>query len=129
METIVFGGEAFTALFAYIFVVPVVIKAAAKAIALDAKLDPEPGEDESRLLVIRERAATVPSKNIDVKRFERSFSRRWLRAANYREENIVRAIAGSPVDNCPRLTVGFTKARKSGAGPGAGLDRQRREPG
>jgi hypothetical protein len=85
-------------------VVPVAIKVAAKAVALDAKLDPEPGEDETRLLMIRKRTATVPSKNIDVKRFERSFSRRWLRAANYREENIVRAIAGSPVDNCPRLT-------------------------
>ena len=49
METIVFSGEAFAALIAFIFAAPI----AAKAAMLDAKLDPEPGEDETRALVLQ----------------------------------------------------------------------------
>ena len=41
--------QAFEALIAYIFVAPI----AAKAAMLDAKLDPEPGEDETRALVLQ----------------------------------------------------------------------------
>jgi hypothetical protein len=83
-------------IFAYIFIAPI----AAKAVMLDAKLDPEPGEDESRLALLQLGQLKTEKKQ----RLSRSFCRRWLRAANYREENIERAIAGRPVDNCPRLT-------------------------
>jgi hypothetical protein len=81
-------------LFAYIFVVPI----AARAAMLDVELDPEPGEDETRVLVVREQKADLTNK-----RLSRSFCRRWIRAANYKVE-IARVIAGRPVDNCPRLT-------------------------
>jgi hypothetical protein len=66
----------------------------ARAIMLDAKLDPDEGEDETRLV-------TNPEIN---DRLARSLYRRWFRAANYQRENIERAVEGRPVDNCPRLT-------------------------
>jgi hypothetical protein len=83
-------------IFVYIFIAPI----AAKAIMLDAKLDPEPGEDESRLALLQFGQLKVEEKQ----RLSRSFCRRWFRAANYREENIERTLEGRPVDNCPRLT-------------------------
>jgi hypothetical protein len=52
-------------------------------------------------------------RSASMRRAERSFSRRWLRAANYREENIVRALDGKPVDNCPRLTRAKRNLRRS----------------
>jgi hypothetical protein len=67
---------------------------AARAIMLDAKLDPDEGEDETRII-------TGPEMT---RRTERSLYRRWFRAANYQRENIDRAVEGLPVDNCPRLT-------------------------
>jgi hypothetical protein len=67
---------------------------AARAIMLDAKLDPDQGEDETRLIM--EPQATG--------RVARSLYRRWFRSANYSRENIDRAVEGLPVDNCPRLT-------------------------
>jgi hypothetical protein len=42
-------------IFAYIFIAPI----AAKAIMLDAKLDPEPGEDESRLALLQPETPTA----------------------------------------------------------------------
>lgn len=81
---------------AYVFLAPI----AAKTAILDAKLDPEGGEDETRVLIVRGKQLKPEEK----KRLSRSFCRRWLRAANYRRENIERAIEGKPVDNCPRLT-------------------------
>jgi hypothetical protein len=95
--------EAFFYVVAYIFVVPIVAKVTAKGVALDTKLDPEEGEDETRFTKI---------KKIDA-RANRSFCRRWLRAANYREENIARVLDGKPVDNCPRLTRAKRNLRKS----------------
>lgn len=96
--------KTFIWLIAFIFVVPI----AAKGVALDAKLDPEPGEDETRALVYPSLA-----KRVDQRRAVRSFSRRWLRAANYREENILRVLDGKPVDNCPRLTRAKRNLRRS----------------
>jgi hypothetical protein len=83
-------GHGIEAILALIAAIPCL----AKAVMLDAKLDPDEGEDETRLV-------TNPEAT---KRFERSLYRRWFRAANYSRENIDRAVEGLPVDNCPRLT-------------------------
>jgi hypothetical protein len=89
----------FIACLAFILFVPL----AARGIAIDAKLDPEPGEDETRLLEPCE----------DGPRRSRSFYRRWLRAANYQTENIERALTGKIVDNCPRLTRAKRNMRRT----------------
>jgi hypothetical protein len=83
---------------------------AVKGVALDAKLDPEEGEDESRLLLVPPEQLKIEEKK---QRLERSLYRRWLRAANYQKENIERAITGRPVDNCPRLTRAKRNLRRS----------------
>ena len=102
--------EAFFYVIAYIFVAPILAKVTLKGIALDAKLDPAPGEDESRVLLIPPEQLKIEGKK---QRLERSLSRRWLRAANYRKENIERALEGKPIDNCPRLTRAKRNLRRS----------------
>jgi len=87
----------FTQFLVFILILPIISKAAARLVALDAKLDPMPFEDETRFLYLKQ------SQYSDA-RLNRSFCKRWLRSANYSEENILRAIDGRPVDNCPRTT-------------------------
>ena len=54
-------------IFAHIFIAPI----AAKAVMLDAKLDPEPGEDESRLALLQPEQLKAEASPVDA-------LRRWL---------------------------------------------------
>jgi hypothetical protein len=77
----------------YLVAIPLAVKVAKKAVALDAKLDPEPGiENESRLALLQLEQLKAEEKQ----RLSRSIYRRWFRAANYREENIQRVLEDRP---------------------------------
>jgi hypothetical protein len=76
--------------------------------ALDEKLVPLSGEDETRIVKLFQRFTDPETRRIDFQSITpsmiRSFFRRWQRAGNNSVKNIQRAIAGKRVDGCPRLT-------------------------
>jgi hypothetical protein len=96
-------GDGLGFVFEFVRVFVGLVPLAARAIMLDSKLDPDEGEDETRLV-------TNPEVT---RRLERSLYRRWFRAANYQRENIDRAVEGLPVDNCPRLTRAKRNLRRA----------------
>jgi hypothetical protein len=74
--------------------------------ALDMKIKPHEGEDETRMFLEYPEGSLPDTQPV---RFLRSFARRWARACGYDVKNVITAAAGKKLsdrEKCPRLAHG-----------------------